>query len=97
MTEARFRLIARVESASWLAMIAASVAKRVFGVDAATAVVGPVHGLVFLAYLAAVAFLREELEWSGRRTAVAVASAVVPLGAYLIVERHWLQRVRPRV
>src|SRR5918994_259548 len=82
---ARFRLIALAEAVSWLALIAATVAKRAFDVEEATAVIGPIHGVIFLVYLAAVVFLREELGWPLKRTAVAIAAAVIPLGAYLIV------------
>jgi integral membrane protein len=92
VTVSRFRLIALAETISWLAMLAAVVAKRVFDVDDATATIGPVHGVVFLLYLTGVVFLREELDWSGRRTFGAVAAAVVPFGAYVIVERRLLPR-----
>lgn len=90
MTVPRFRLVAFAEAVTWLVLIAAVVAKRGFGVEGATTVIGPVHGVVFLAYLASVAFLREELNWSGRRALVAVAAAIVPLGAFLVVERRLL-------
>jgi integral membrane protein len=90
VTIRRFRIIALAETISWLVMLAAVVAKRVFSVEAATAAIGPIHGVVFLVYLTGVVFLREELDWSGRRTVVAVLAAVVPLGAYLIVERRLL-------
>jgi integral membrane protein len=90
MTVTRFRLVAVAEAVTWLVMIGAVVAKRIVGVDGATAVIGPVHGLVFLAYLASVGFLREELGWSGRRTLAAIGAAVVPLGTYLLVERRYL-------
>ena len=87
---ARFRLIALAEAVSWLALIAATIAKRAFDVEEATAVIGPIHGVIFLVYLAAVVFLREELGWSAKRTAIAIAAAIIPLGTYLIVERHYL-------
>lgn len=90
MTIGRFRIIALVETVSWLVMLAAVVAKRVFEVHGATAAIGPIHGVVFLVYLTGVVFLREELDWSGRRTVGAVFAAVVPLGAYLVVERRFL-------
>ena len=87
---ARFRLIALAEAVTWLVLIAATVAKRAFDVEEATAVIGPIHGVIFLVYLAAVMYLREDLGWSLKRTVVAIAAAVIPLGAYLIVERRYL-------
>jgi integral membrane protein len=90
MTVARFRVLAAVEAVTWMVMIGAVVAKRGFGVEQATALIGPVHGIVFLAYLAGVVFLREELQWSFGRTTLAIVAAVIPAGAYLIVDRHLL-------
>ncbi len=87
---ARFRLVALAEAISWVALIIATVAKRGFGVEGATEILGPIHGVVFLAYLAAVVFLREDLGWSLKRTMIAVAAALVPMGAYFIVERRYL-------
>jgi len=87
---ARFRLIALAEAVGWLALIATTAVKRAFEAEEATAVIGPIHGVIFLLYLAAVVFLRDELGWSLTRTAVAVVAAVIPLGAYLIVERRYL-------
>jgi integral membrane protein len=92
MTPDRFRLLAVAESVSWLVMLAAVVAKHGFGVAGATTVIGPVHGLVFLAYLCGVVFLREELDWSAARTLAAIGAAIVPLGAYVIVERRLIPR-----
>lgn len=90
MTVARFRIVALAESISWLALIVAMVLKRAFDVEGATELVGPIHGILFLVYVAAVAFLREELDWSLRRTVVAIVAAVVPLGAAIVVDRRYL-------
>ncbi len=90
MTITRFRWLAVLETVSWLTLIVAVIAKRGFGVEGATTVLGPVHGLIFLAYLAGVVFLREELRWPASRAVIAVVAAVIPFGAYLIVDRQFL-------
>jgi integral membrane protein len=90
MTVPVFRVVSIAEAVSWLVLIAATIAKRAFDVHEATAVIGPIHGVIFLAYAACVVFLREELDWSLGRTAVAIVASVIPLGAYLIVERRYL-------
>jgi integral membrane protein len=84
LTVSRFRLIAVAEAITWLVLIAATVAKHGFGVAGATNVIGPVHGVVVLAYLAGVGMLREELEWSSRRTLFAVVATVIPLGTMVV-------------
>jgi integral membrane protein len=85
LTVPRFRMIAAAEAISWLVLIAATVAKRGFGVEDATAVIGPIHGVIVLAYVAGVAFLREELGWSGRQTLFALVATVIPFGTFRVV------------
>jgi integral membrane protein len=85
LTVARFRLIATAEAVSWLVLIVATVAKHGFGVEGATTVIGPIHGVIVLAYLAGVAFLREDVGWSGRQTLLAIAATVIPLGTFRVV------------
>jgi integral membrane protein len=83
----RFRVVALVESVSWIVMLGAVVAKRLGGVDGATTVVGPIHGVIFLVYLGCVLFLRGELGWDRRQTALAVGAALIPLGAHVVAGR----------
>ena len=88
MTIRQFRYLAIAEAATWIALLAAVVAKYGFGVDGATSTMGPIHGVVFLAYLFALLALRERLGFDARRTAVSVGAALLPLGTYLFVERR---------
>lgn len=90
-----FRLAAIVEAFTWVVLIFAAIAKRAWGVEWATAVVGPIHGIAVLVYYAGVSLLREDLGWSVRRTLAALLAALVPLGTWLIVERRWLREVAP--
>jgi integral membrane protein len=86
LTVARFRLIAAAEAVSWLVLIVATVAKHGFGVEGATTVIGPIHGVIVLVYLAGVAFLREELGWSGRQTVLALVATVIPFGTFRVLK-----------
>lgn len=90
MTVRTFRIVAVVEAVSFLLLLAASVAKRAFDLPGFVPVLGPIHGLIFLAYFVCAVFLREELGWSGLKTAGVVAAAVIPLGG-LYVERRYLE------
>jgi integral membrane protein len=84
-----FRVVALVEGISYLVLLGASVAKRAFDAPEAVTVVGPLHGLLFVAYVALALAVRERLRWSGWTTVVVVVAAAIPLGA-LVVERRLL-------
>lgn len=82
-----FKVTALAEGVSYLVLLAASVAKRTLDMHEAVAVVGPVHGVIFLAYLALALHVRPRLGWNGWTTVMVVVAAVVPLGG-LVVERR---------
>ena len=84
------RIIAVVEAASYIALLLAVVAKRVFDQPGGVTVIAPIHGVVFLAYVAAVIFAREERQWDIRTTLACIVAAVIPFGGY-VVERRLLQ------
>ena len=88
MTIRQFRYLAIAEAVTWIALLGAVVVKYGFGVDGATTTMGPIHGVVFLAYLGALLALRERLGWDERRTAASIGAALLPLGTYLYVERR---------
>lgn len=60
------RRVAAAEAVSYLALLAAVVAKRGFGVPERVGLIGPIHGLVFLAYLGVVFAGRAQWGWPGR-------------------------------
>ena len=84
-----FKLVAVVEAATYLVLLGASVAKHAFEMPGAVAVMGPIHGFVFLAYLWLALLVREELGWRLSTTLKVVVAAVIPLGG-LYVERRVL-------
>ena len=88
MTSIRlFKMVALAEAASYLLLLGASVAKRTLDAHELVTVMGPVHGILFLAYVALALYVRPQLRWSGWTTVMVVVAAVVPLGG-LIVERR---------
>ena len=82
-----FKVIALGEAASYLVLLAASVVKRTLDMPELVTVVGPIHGVIFLAYVAFALYVREPLGWNGWTTVMVIVAAVVPLGG-LIVERR---------
>jgi integral membrane protein len=87
------RPVALAETVTYLVLLSASAARRLFDVEGATSVIGPVHGVVFMAYVALVLLTRAERGWGLRTTLLAIGAAVIPLGGWL-VERRLLRSER---
>jgi len=86
------RWIAPLEATSFLALLVASYIKHQDGGETGVALLGPIHGLLFLAYVALALVVRREAGWSNTTTGWALLGAVLPFGGY-VVER---QLLRPR-
>src|SRR4051812_48798266 len=84
----QFRIVAVAEATSFLALLIATYVK--YGHDEAVGVqiLGPVHGLLFLAYVGIALLLASSLRWSVRATVLVLLGAVVPFGGF-VVDR-WL-------
>jgi integral membrane protein len=63
------------------------VAKRTLDAHELVAVIGPIHRVIFLAYVALAFYVREQLGWNGWTTLMVIVAAVIPFGG-LIVERR---------
>ncbi len=82
-----FRVIAVIEAFTYLLLIAASIARRGFGVEGIVPVMGLVHGVIFLVYVAVALVARRELRWPLQETLFVLAAAIIPLGG-IVVERR---------
>lgn len=89
-----FRVIAVVESISYLMLLAAAVAKRALDMPELVSYAGPIHGAIFLAYAALTLIVRDELRWGWGTTAVVALAAIVPFGG-IYVERRYLHDPQP--
>jgi integral membrane protein len=89
MSIQNFRYVALVEATSWLLLLVATGLK--YGADGPdlAPILGPIHGLLFLAYVFLALSLREEAGWDGRTTLAVLAGAIIPFGGY-VVERRLL-------
>lgn len=85
------RVVSLAEATSFLLLLVATAIK--YGADApqGVKVLGPVHGTLFLAYVALVLLAREQTGWDRRRTVLALIAGVLPVAPFL-VERNWLRR-----
>jgi len=86
-------IVAIVEATSFLALLVATYVKHQDGGELGVQILGPIHGLLFLAYVALVLVVRPQAGWSVATTLVVLASAVVPFGGYAL--ELWLRRSEP--
>jgi integral membrane protein len=84
------RYIALAEATSFIALLIASFVKRTGGGELGVQILGPIHGMLFVAYVVFALSVRSDLGWSGRTTFWVLVGAVVPFGGYVV--DWWLVR-----
>ncbi len=85
----RLRVASIVEALSYLALLIATVAKYADLGDRGVTVFGPLHGVIYLVYVAIVARQFRAVGWAPMRALMAVVVAALPFGGFF-VERNWL-------
>jgi integral membrane protein len=85
-----FRWVALAEATSFLALLVATALKYSDKGETGVQVLGPIHGMLFLAYVALALIVRPELRWSNRTTILVLIGAVLPLGGYAV--DRWLAK-----
>jgi integral membrane protein len=87
MSIQNFRVVALVEATSFLILLVATAFK--YGADGPdlAPILGPIHGILFLAYVYMALNLREEAGWDGNTTAGVLAGAVIPFGGFVVERR----------
>jgi len=83
-------MVAIGEATSFLLLIVASVVKRTGGTEVGVEILGPIHGALFVVYVALALMVRAAESWTFVQTLGVLFGAVVPLGGY-VVDR-WLAR-----
>lgn len=83
------RVVSIVEATSFLALLIATAIKYAADAPGGVQVLGPIHGLLFVAYVVLVIPVRAELRWQARTTLLALLGAILPFGGY-VVERRLL-------
>ncbi|MCK9896559.1 DUF3817 domain-containing protein [Frankia sp. AgB32] len=88
------RAVSLAEATSFLLLLVATGIK--YGADhpQGVRVLGPIHGVLFLAYCALVGYLAFTERWPRRRTILALVASVLPVAPFF-VERHWLRGPAP--
>lgn len=85
-----FRIIAVAEATSFVALLLATYIKYAQDQPGGVELLGPLHGLLFIAYVALAMYLAPRAGWGARTTILVVAGAVVPFGGYAV--DRWLAR-----
>jgi integral membrane protein len=88
------RVISLAEATSFLLLLVATAVKYGAGLPQGVKVLGPLHGVLFLGYVALVLMARGPLGWSAGRTVLALVAGVLPV-APLLVEHFWLRGTEP--
>jgi integral membrane protein len=84
----RLRIIGVAEGASFLLLLGIAMPlKYMAGMPQYVSVVGAVHGLLWLAYVAAVAEVKFTVGWSWRMVLLAMVASVLPFGPFVLDAR----------
>jgi integral membrane protein len=80
----KFRLVATIEAVSYLLLLSASILHRGFDGPDLVSVLGPIHGMLFLAYVLLTLLVREEQGWSVGQTLIVIVASALPFGAFVV-------------
>ncbi|RZQ64480.1 DUF3817 domain-containing protein [Amycolatopsis suaedae] len=87
----RFRLLALAEAVSWAGLLIGMFFKYVvIGNEIGVKIFGPIHGVVFVAYVIAALLVRASLRWDARTTVLALVASIPPFGTVLF--ERWATR-----
>jgi len=86
-----FRYVALAEATSFLILLTCSFFAR-DGVP----IMGPIHGMLFLAYVGIALVIRAPAGWTTKETLLILVGAVVPFGGF-VVDRWLAKREQPAI
>jgi integral membrane protein len=85
-----FKYIALIEATSFLLLLVASYVKRASDHPLGVEILGPIHGLLFVAYVVMALAVREFAGWNGKQTLLILLGAILPFGGYVV--DGWINR-----
>lgn len=84
----RFRLIAFLEGLSFLLLLGIAMPlKYMWGQPWLVENIGMIHGLLFILYIFMTIQLKFELDWSWRKTLLAMLASIVPFGTFWVTAK----------
>ncbi len=81
------RYVSLAEGASFLILLVCSAVKAFADQPLGVKVFGPIHGVLFIAFVLLVLNVRGDLGWGRRHTLLALLAGVVPTGAFVLERR----------
>lgn len=90
---ARFRVMAYIVGVGLLALTVSFIMNIAFDQDQYSAIIGPVHGFLYIVYLLTIVDLALKARWSLKGTILVMLSGVVPVGSFY-AERAVTRRVQ---
>lgn len=82
----QLRAAALIEGCTLVMLICIAVPlKHLAGIPAATAIMGPIHGIAFVAYAWLIVSTRGQLGWTGTETMRLLLPAFIPFGTFFNV------------
>ncbi len=79
----RLRILAFAEGVSFLLILFVSMPlKYIYGMKEPNKIIGMIHGVLFLAYVVMVLFIRLEENWNNKKTFLALLASVLPFGTF---------------
>ncbi|MCS5689059.1 MAG: DUF3817 domain-containing protein [Actinomycetota bacterium] len=88
------RLVSCLEASSYLLLLVATAMKYATSYEAGVTVVGPIHGVLYLMYVAALFRWFADLGWTFYRAFTAMALGALPLGGFLV--DRWIRAANQR-
>ena len=89
----RLRCVGFLEGVSFLVLLGVAMPLKYFAdMPMAVRVVGMAHGVLFLAYIAALLQAHLEYDWPLRRSAIVFVAALLPFGPF-VVDRKILREI----
>lgn len=86
---ANLRRISVIEAISYLALLVATVLKNTGGDEIGVTILGPIHGVLYLVFVAMIVWQRNNLGWDVIQTVLALFIGALPFGGFWL-ERKWL-------
>ena len=85
----QLRLVSIIEASSYVALLAATIIKQSGGAALGVAVLGPIHGVLYLAFVACIGWRQPGLGWPWSKAFTAMIIGSLPLGGFWL-EHNWL-------
>ncbi|RFU37072.1 DUF3817 domain-containing protein [Actinomadura logoneensis] len=85
------RIVSVAEAVSFLVLLLVAMpVKYAGGEPVVVQIMGPIHGVLFIAYVILVLAGRGAVGWDNKRTLLALIASVLPVAPFF-VERNWLR------